>query len=218
MTPPGESARLRWRTSSPSQAFRTLHLYIPGQLLAETADEYSRAGQPIRAEDMTSLAFRDPAISGQMGALLSACRNGAPDLYAAGAARWLVLHLMSCQAQWRLLADDRRVAPTITDRRLARVIEYMSAHLERPLTLDDLAREAGISVHHFGRRFRESMGSGPATYLTTLRMARARLLLRTTDLSVAVIGVLCGYPRASAFATAFLRQAGTTPTKYRASV
>ena len=216
MTPPDDSARLRWRTPSPDQPFRTLHIYLPGALVADLADEYRRAGQTVRVSDMTALAFRDPAITVHAEALLAASRSGEADLYAAGAARWLVTHLLSQQAHWRHLADDPRLA-TITDRRLARVIEYMSVHLDRVLTLDDLACEAGMSVHHFGRRFRESTGMGPAAYLATLRIARARLLLRTTDLSVAEVGVQSGYSTASAFATAFLRQVGTTPTKYRAS-
>ena len=92
----------------------------------------------------------------------------------------------------------------------------MSGHLERPLTLAELAGEAAISVHHFGRRFRERTGMGPSAFLATLRIDRACLLLRTTDLFVADIALRCGYPRASAFSTAFLRHSGHMPRLYRA--
>jgi len=214
MTPDGETARLRWRTPSPSRGFRSAHLYLPISLVSSIADEYSRIGQPVKP-NLSALAFRDETVAAQAGTLLSAFRAGAPDLYAAGAARWLVTHLLSRHAHWQHLADDTRLAAMIPDRRLARVIEFMSAHLDRSLTLDELAREAGISVHHFGRRFREKTGMGPATYLTNLRVTQARLLLRTTDLAVAEVGVRCGYPNASAFATVFLRHVGTTPSRYR---
>ncbi|WP_197277202.1 helix-turn-helix domain-containing protein [Sphingomonas profundi] len=217
MTPPGEVTRMRWRTLPGQPPFRTLHFYLPGSLLSALADEYSQAGRHARADDLSALSFRDNAIAAQAVALLAACRAGEPDIYAAGAARWIVTHLLSQHAQWRHLHSDPRLASVITDRRLARVIEYMTAHLESAMTLDELAREAGISVHHFGRRFRESTGLGPAAYLTTLRMAHARLLLRTTDLPIAEIGFRCGYSRASAFATAFLRHVGTTASSYRAS-
>jgi AraC family transcriptional regulator len=215
--PGGQTARLRWRTPSIEHSFRSIHLYLPTSLLSALADEYRAIGQSVSEGEFAALAFRDETVANQVGALLAACRDGAPDLYAAGAARWLLTHLLSSQAKWRHLADDTRMAASITDRRLARVIEYMTAHLCDALTLDQMASEAGISVHHFGRRFRESTGMGPAAYLTLLRMAQAKLLLRTTDLAIAEVGVQCGYPKASAFATAFLRHAGTTPSRYRAA-
>ncbi|MCQ8240021.1 helix-turn-helix domain-containing protein [Rhizosaccharibacter radicis] len=217
MTPPGETARLRWRTAPGDQPFQTLHLYLPGSLAAAVAEEYRRIGERIAPERLSVLAFRDATVERHAKTLLAAHRAGAPDLYAAGAAHWLVTHLLSRQARWGYIADDPRLAATITDRRLARVIEFMSAHLDRAMTLEELAREAGISVHHFGRRFRESTGLGPAAYLTTLRMAQARLLLETTDLAVAEVAARCGYSRASAFATAFARHAGMAPRRYRRS-
>jgi AraC family transcriptional regulator len=216
MTPPGETARLRWSTPSERHAFGTLHLYLPGSLLAQIADEYRRSGQSADIDQLSVLTFRDDIVTAHANALLAAHRSGEPDLYAAGAARWLTTHLLSRQAQWRNVADDTRQPAALSDRRLARVIEFMSCHLDRALTLDELAREAGISVHHFGRRFREHVGMGPAAYLTTLRIDRACLLLRTTDLAVSEIAFRCGYPRASGFSTAFLRHRGCTPSAFRA--
>ena len=215
MTPPGETSRLRWHTPSADRPFRTLHLYLPGTLLASVADEYRRIGQPASLTSLSAIAFRDETIAAHASALLAACRGGAPDLYAAGAANWLVTHLLSRQAQWRRTGDDPRRTAAIPDRRLARVIEFMSAQLDSPLTLGELAREAGISVHHFGRRFRERTGLGPSAYLTTLRMERARLLLATTDLQIAEIALRCGYVHAGAFSTAFRRHVGRTPRNYR---
>ena len=216
MTPPGETARLRWSTPSARHAYGTLHLYLPGSLLEQIADEYRCSTKSVVLSQSTVLAFRDDTVTVQAHALLAAHRNGEPNLYAEGAARWLATHLLSRQAQWRNVADDTRLAATLSDRRLARVIEFMSCHLDSALTLDELAREACISVHHFGRRFREHVGMGPAAYLTTLRIERACLLLRTTDLAVIDIAFRCGYSRASAFSTAFLRHKGHTPSAFRA--
>jgi len=215
LTPPGETARLRWRTPSDHQPFRTLHIYLPAGLMFALADEYRRLGQECRTESLSALIFRDEAVAVHANALLAACREGAPDLYAAGAAQWLLTHLLSRQAGWRHIHEDTRLAATMTDRRLSRVIEYMSTYLDRPLTLDELAREAGISMHHFGRRFREAVGLGPASYLTLIRVERAKLLLWTTDIPIAEVALRCGYSRASAFTTAFHRHAGMSPSDYR---
>lgn len=217
ITPPGQTARLRWQTPQLDQAFRTLHLYIPGPLMEATADEYRRIGQPSSPMDLSALAVRDEVVTMHVRSVLDAYKRGEPDLYAAGAARWLATHLLSHHAQWRHVTDDRRLATSITDPRLARVIEFMSCHLDAPLTLDELAHEAGISVHHFGRKFRERTGMGPSAYLATLRIDRARMLLTTTDLPISEIAIHCGYPRASAFSTAFLRHVGTTPRDYRSN-
>jgi len=215
LTPPGESARVRLSAKSPRERFRTIHVYLPGSLVADIADEFRRVGQVVGTARVA--ACRDETLARQAGALLAAARTGAPDLYAASAAHWMVTHILSQQTEWRHIADDPRLAPIITDRRLARVIEFMSFHLDEPLTLNELAREAGISVHHFGRRFRERTGKAPAAYLTELRMERARLYLTTTDLPVSEVAHRCGYPRPSAFSTAFLRQTGTTPSTLRST-
>lgn len=214
LTASGETARLRWHTSSPSESFRTLHVYLPWSLVQSVADAYRRVGQTDTVR-LSVLAFRDEVLAAQVRALVPALRASSPDLYASSAAHWIVTHLLSQQSQWRHLGDDSRSAATMTDRRLARVIEYMSCHLDQPITLNMLAREAGISVHHFGRRFRERTGMGPAAYLTLLRMEHARLLLQTTDLPIGEIAFLCGYTRASAFSTAFLRHTGATPSSFR---
>lgn len=180
LTPPHETTRMRWSTAGTEHPFRSVHLYLPKALIADVAEEYRRIGAPTAERPLSSLVFRDPAVAACAVALLHALGAGAPDLYAEQAGRWLAAHLLSRHAGW-CDADEAREPELITDRRLARVLEYMSTNLERPLTLDQLAREAGISVHHFGRRFRERMGQTPCAHLTAMRMDMARRLLRTTD-------------------------------------
>ncbi|MCJ2074003.1 AraC family transcriptional regulator [Methylobacterium sp. J-030] len=214
LTPPGETTRMRWSTAGADHPFRSVHLYLPHDLIADVAEEYRRAGVTTAERPLSSLVFRDPAIAACAVALLHALGAGAPDLYAEQTGRWLATHLLSHHAGW-CDADEAREPELIGDRRLARVLEYMSANLERSLTLGQLAREAGISVHHFGRRFRERTGQTPCARLTAMRMDTGRRLLRTTDLPVAEVARACGYTRPAAFAAAFLRHAGMTPRAYR---
>ncbi|GJD52895.1 HTH-type transcriptional activator RhaR [Methylobacterium crusticola] len=215
LTPPGETTRLRWSSARAGEPFRTVHLYLPAGMIEATADEYRRAGTSPARQPLSALVFRDPAIAACAGTLLHALAAGAPDLYAEHAGRWLAAHLLSRHAGCWRDADEIRQPGLITDRRLARVLDYMSAHLSRPLGLDELAREAAISVHHFGRRFREQVGAAPHAHLTRMRMDTARRLLRTTGWPVAEIALACGYTRPAAFAAAFLRHAGATPSAYR---
>ncbi|WP_187274870.1 MULTISPECIES: AraC family transcriptional regulator [unclassified Methylobacterium] len=215
LTPPNETTRMRWSTPGERRPFRSVNLYLPHAVIADLADEYRRAGVPSTERPLSSLVFRDPAIAACATTLLQALDAEAPDLYAEQTGRWLAAHLLSRHAGCWLDADETRDPGIIGDRRLARVVDYMTAHLDQAMSLDRLAREAGISVHHFGRRFRERTGSTPFAYLTAMRMDAARCLLRTTDLPVADVAVACGYARPAAFAAAFVRHAGATPSAYR---
>lgn len=217
LTPALETTRMRWASVQPSEPFRTAHLYLPSALIESIADEYRRAGARLHDHPLDALIFDDPAIAACVSALARAMMAGESDLYAEQASRWLAAHLLSSHAGWWDRAADRRDPGTIADRRLAGVLEYMSAHLGTQLSVTALAREAGISVHHFGRRFRAQTGRTPAAYLTDLRMDLARRLLMTTDVAIAEIALSCGYTRPTAFATAFTRHFGLAPSGFRSN-
>ncbi|MCV9947581.1 helix-turn-helix domain-containing protein [Rhizobium sp. BT-175] len=210
LIPPHEVSRLRWKSDRPNEAFRTAHLYIPAATIAETAEEFRRAGQSCDPHPPSELIFADKAVAQIVGTLLQAMHSSAPDLYAEQAARWLAAHLLLRHGSLRETVDERS-AGSISDRRLARTIEFMSANLEAPLTLAQLASEAGVSVHHFSRLFRQQAGVTPAAMLASMRLATARRLLRTADLPVAEVARRCGYTRPSSFASAFRRHFGHAP-------
>ena len=83
------------------------------------------------------------------------------------------------------------------------------------LHLERLADEAGISKFHFTRLFREKVGQTPYRYLSEIRLAAAAKMLATTDLRVGEIALLCGYPIASHFTTAFAARYGAPPQEFR---
>ncbi|GAB6841066.1 AraC family transcriptional regulator [Methylorubrum rhodinum] len=214
LTPPYETTRMRWSTAGERAPFRSIHLYLPHDLITDVAQEYRRLGAPSATPPLSSLVFRDPVVAACAVSLLRALETGSVDLYAEQTGQWLAAHLLSRHAGW-WSGDEGREPGLITDRRLARVLDFMTAHLGEPLTLGRLAREAGISVHHFGRRFRERMGATPHAYLTAVRMDAARRLLRTSDLPVSEVALTCGYTRPAAFAAAFQRHVGVAPSTYR---
>src|SRR5690606_32758578 len=106
---------------------------------------------------------------------------------------------------WRMASTDRSPG-IITDQRLARVVEFMTMHFAESLSLDRLAREAGISKFHFAHLFRSRTGMTPHGFLVQLRMDAARRMLTTTDLTVSEIAASCGYANAAHFGAAFQRR------------
>lgn len=102
------------------------------------------------------------------------------------------------------------------DPRLARILAYIDRHYADPLTLDKLAKEAGISKYHFVKLFRQVAGQTPIAYVANVRLERARHLLCTTEMSVSEVASTCGYARATHFSAAFSGRYGISPSKMRA--
>ena len=100
-------------------------------------------------------------------------------------------------------------------RHLLRARDLADARYFEPLTVDDLARAAGLSRAHFSREFRRAFGESPHAYLLTRRLERAAALLRTTDRSVAEICLDVGWESVGSFTTSFTRTYGRPPTAYR---
>jgi AraC family transcriptional regulator len=92
-----------------------------------------------------------------------------------------------------------------------RVLELMEARADSHLTLDALAREAGLSLAHFARAFKESLGRAPHQYLMTLRLERARRLLEAADVALSDVAARTGFADQAHLTRLFKRQFGVTP-------
>lgn len=100
-------------------------------------------------------------------------------------------------------------------RRLLRARDRMTAAPEQPWTVARLARVGGVSEAHFARAFKQAFGVPPHRYLLTLRLERARALLRDTDTPVTDIARTCGWNSLGTFGRTFRDVLGTSPTRYR---
>jgi AraC-like DNA-binding protein len=107
--------------------------------------------------------------------------------------------------------------PVPLSRHLQRAKDLVDSRYSEPLTVDDLARAAGLSRAHFSREFRRAFGDSPHGYLLTRRLERAAALLRGTDTTVADICMAVGLESVGSFTTSFVRMFGKTPVAYRAS-
>jgi AraC-like DNA-binding protein len=98
-------------------------------------------------------------------------------------------------------------------RPVRRAMEYLRTRLAESITLDDLASYAGLDKFHLCRAFRAQVGMPPHTYLTHLRIERARQLLvqgvRASELAPRV-----GFYDQSQLTRHFRRIVGTTPARY----
>jgi transcriptional regulator GlxA family with amidase domain len=98
---------------------------------------------------------------------------------------------------------------------VARAVLVMYERISEPITVDDLARSALFSKFHFTRVFQRVTGMSPGRYLSAMRLAEAKKLLRSTDLKVIDITFAVGYSSVGTFSTRFASEVGLSPTEYR---
>lgn len=98
---------------------------------------------------------------------------------------------------------------------LRRVTDYVKEHLQRPISLSDLATVAGLSTYHFCRMFKHSTGMPPYQYLAQARLGRAKQLLLQTTLPIADVGFDAGFGSSSQFSHFFKKWTRCTPQEYR---
>jgi transcriptional regulator of acetoin/glycerol metabolism len=98
---------------------------------------------------------------------------------------------------------------------MRRIREYMEVHLGESIDLSMLAGVAGLSVHHFARQFKQSIGVTPHHYLTQKRVERAQEMLAQTDLSLSEIAYAAGFSDQSHLTRHFRHMLGTTPREFR---
>lgn len=105
--------------------------------------------------------------------------------------------------------------PERGDHPLSDLLAWVSARLDRPLTVEDLARRANMSSRHLGRHFRAMTGTTPLQWLLAQRIRRAQELLETTDDGVDAIAAATGMGTAATLRRHFNRTVGVPPDAYR---
>jgi transcriptional regulator GlxA family with amidase domain len=112
---------------------------------------------------------------------------------------------------------DLRLRLGIADEKLLRVLRRMEESIEAPQPRTELARLAGVSVRQLERLFRRHLGHGIHRQYSSMRLERARQLLRETTLPVLDVAIATGFSSSSQFARAYRRSFGEPPSRTRLS-
>ncbi|MBR3437082.1 MAG: helix-turn-helix transcriptional regulator [Lachnospiraceae bacterium] len=166
---------------------------LPDNELLSGIPVLSHAGEVIE-ENMRKLC--ECSVSDEIG--MKAASNG------------LLLTILS--ELYRALHEKTQYSHTVST-----VLTYIESHLDGKWTLDDLGRMTGYSPLHLLRIFREETQKTPHDLAAVLRMAKARKLLKESDLTVSEIAQQCGYRSESYFHEMFREENHMTPGRYRQS-
>jgi len=173
-------------------------------------DDHWRAhtGRRTRVPTVMNLSDHQHEVADQMARIAQLRAIGRPEADAAAASNLQTLLMQ--MALWHCGATPSSEA--VDD-----LISMIQRWLNRPLRVEQLARDVGMSQNYLARRFRQRMGMTIPAYILRQRIERAKLLLTTTTLPIKLIGARVGLPDAQHFNKQFRRLGGKSPTAWRAS-
>jgi AraC family transcriptional regulator len=199
----------RWDIHRP---MHVVQLYLPQRTLLRIASE----AKTDRAGDLLERTGHPDAITSRL--LLSA----ADALDGSAGLDMLFRQQLTDLLATRLLAahTGAPVSPTpsiggLSPTVLRRAIERLRSDSDADVSLSALAADAGLSRFHFCRSFKESTGLSPHAWLRQHRLEQAMTMLRDTDEPVVGISAALGYASQTAFAAAFKKLTGDTPSDWR---
>lgn len=112
-------------------------------------------------------------------------------------------------------AEDLAFNQSFTVKHYKRVLDYVAEHYAREVSLEHLAREAGLSTSHFSRLFKQTIGQSPYQFVMTYRVERAKKMLQDRGRPMVDIAFSCGFSDQAHFSRTFKQITGETPRQYR---
>ena len=92
---------------------------------------------------------------------------------------------------------------------------FIDHHYCEPITIKDICRHLNCDVSHFIKIFKKNQGVSPKEYLESVRLTRAKLLLKENKLTITQIAFSLGFNDYSVFFRWFKKETGLTPREYR---
>jgi AraC family transcriptional regulator len=157
----------------------------------------------------------DATIAHLGGSVLPAlrCPDQASHLFVDHVLLALGTHVAQTYGGMRLLA--RLVGGGLAAWQVRRARELLSANLHGRVLLREVAQECRLSVSHFSRAFRCTMGVAPHKWLLAHRIEVAKEKLRNGRLPLLEVALLCGFADQSHFTRVFTRMVGISPGAWR---
>jgi AraC family transcriptional regulator len=202
---------LRLGRDDPNQLLSYSYLVFEPEYLAELALA-NGIGRPL--DFVPAFATPDPVLHQITAALTSAPRikDPAANLFVESLFNAAVARILHNYAEVRYALSG---PPRLTDYQLRAAIDYIQDHVRDSLDLSSISRAAGLSEFHFARLFKAATGVTPFQFVTQVRMARAKELLRKTRLPISEIAERVGYRKPSHFSDRFRSAWGCGPHAYR---
>lgn len=128
---------------------------------------------------------------------------------------WFTLLLTAILRELTALPQEPASARRIPMRREELIDNYFARYYGQDISAQDLAGHIDVTTRQLARIMQQRYGCTFRQHLLEIRLYHARQCLTSTDASIWQIATACGFSNQGAFATAFRRQVGCTPSQYR---
>jgi AraC-like DNA-binding protein len=186
--------------------------YLPAELIKRAACDIADrdVGMPLFMQGV----IKDPEMASKLRCLHNALLSSNISLLEAESSVVEVFARMVTRH-----SEDRRSPGAHDDspKAVERAVDYLEAHYDENVSLESLSEAAGLSRYYFLRLFRKHTGLPPHTYLTQLRVQRAKSLLQAGR-PILETALATGFTDQSHFNRRFKRLVGVTPGAYGNSV
>lgn len=198
--------RIRWATPAAMLAVR-----LSDAALEQAADAAPYVGDSV-PEDR---AVRDMRLSSLLYALERERLNGFPSgrLFLDGIEQALAAMVARYDGVARRNLSVHKGG--LTPYRMRRVTEFIQEHIEEEITLNELARNVGLSPSHFCSLFHKTSGKTPHQFILHCRIQHAKVLLARQSNSILDVALASGFRTHQHFSRIFRRHVGIPPSAYR---
>ena len=198
------------------QPYHALHFHIPRAAFDAIAVECNAA--PVGDLDhQPGVGFHDPTIASLGASILSDTREAShrSQLFADHLTLAVATHVASRYGGMAPMSRNARggLAPWQT----RRAKEILAANLDGGVSLAEVARQCGLSIGHFSRAFRQSLGTTPHQWLVQRRLDAAKELIRSW-MPLSNVALSCGFADQSHLTRVFTREVGASPAAWRREV
>lgn len=104
--------------------------------------------------------------------------------------------------------------PFPKDKKLMEIAKFLSKNIDQNYTIEDVAKEFGLSTRTLSRKFRDSMGISYVRFLRSIRITKSLELIAQNQYNMYEVAMMVGYGSLSAFSTIFHKVTGIRPTDY----
>jgi AraC family transcriptional regulator len=200
---PDDEQRFEWRGGGNRQ-----FLFVDPAMVEELLE---RPAGPRTSRRGPAEVIVSPLAATVLHALVHDLKDGSPGGTLVGDSLIvaLVVHLWGP-------GSERRGGSGLSAAACKRVLGYIEERLDMQVGLAELAELARMSVRHFCRAFRASMGCSPHQYLLRQRVERAKSLIAAREMTLCDIAQAAGFTDQSQLTRTFRKQMGITPAGYRA--
>jgi Transcriptional regulator containing an amidase domain and an AraC-type DNA-binding HTH domain len=117
-----------------------------------------------------------------------------------------------------VLSCAHQVQPLYARFEIDCAIAYMNSHFADKITVEEISALANLSASHFSKIFKSVTGETPIDFLKTMRLKKARNMLRGNTDNITEIALKCGFGTSSYFSSCFIEKYRMTPSSYRQSL